>query len=131
MFRCVIDADNKRPLLVNVWNNLTGWLSEHERLQLVITPVKSARTIEQNKRLWKIYNELSMGVWVDGKQFGADVWHEYFKRRFLGCDDLILPDGTQSTITHSTTKLNTQEMAEYQNQIQAWAAVEHGMEWDF
>ena len=61
------------------------------------------------------------------KQFSQDAWHEYCKRQFIGSEEL--PDGSQIGI--STTTLNTGEMTDYQNRIQAWAAQEFGIIWEF
>ena len=92
-----------------------------------IRPYKSKRSTEQNRRLWKIYQTLAEQAWVSGKRFSQDAWHEYCKRQFIGSEEL--PDGSQIGI--STTTLNTGEMTDYQNRIQAWAAQEFGIIWEF
>ena len=81
----------------------------------------------QNISLPQFYQTLAEQAWVSGKQFGQDAWHEYCKRQFIGCEEL--PDGSQIGI--STTTLNTGEMTDYQNRIQAWAAQEFGIIWEF
>jgi len=116
-----------RPLMTTIWNNLQGWLQENPDLEITIRPHKSKRSTEQNRRLWKIYQTLAEQAWVSGKQFSQDAWHEYCKRQFIGCEEL--PDGSQIGI--STTTLNTGEMTDYQNRIQAWAAQEFGIIWEF
>ena len=70
---------------------------------------------------------LAEQAWVSGKRFSQDAWHEYCKRQFIGSEEL--PDGSQIGI--STTTLNTGEMTDYQNRIQAWAAQEFGIIWEF
>lgn len=129
MNECVfrLRVDNMRPLMVHIWGNLNGWLEHSPDLEIVIRPYKSKRSCEQNRRLWKIYQTLAEQVWVGGRRYHQDLWHEYCKRMFIGA--IELPNGALVGI--STTKLNTVEMVEYQNKIQAWAAQEHGMIWDF
>lgn len=122
-----LTPQNKRPLMTTIWGNLDGWLAGNKTLEVCIRPYHSKRSIEQNRRLWKIYQCISEQVWIDGKQFSQDAWHEYCKRQFIGTEEL--PDGT--AIGLSTTNLNTAEMVAYQDKIQAWAANEFGIIWEF
>ena len=122
-----LQIQNMRPLMTTIWNNLQGWLQETPDLEISIRPYKSKRSTKQNRRLWKIYQTLAEQAWVSGKRFSQDAWHEYCKRQFIGSEEL--PDGSQIGI--STTTLNTGEMTDYQNRIQAWAAQEFGIIWEF
>lgn len=119
--------ENKRPLMTTIYNNLDEWLAGNPDLEIVVRPYKSKRSTEQNRRLWKIYQTLAEQVWVNGRKYSQDVWHEYCKRTFIGVE--ALPNG--ETVGISTTTLNTAEMTDYQNKIQAWAAQEHGLIWEF
>lgn len=110
----------------NVWYSLDGMLASGKDLLLEIGVRKSKRTIEQNKRLWKIYQILAENACVDGKRFDSETWHEFLKRKFIGCNEL--PDGSLFGI--STTTLNTAEMVEYQDKIQSWATEEFGIVWE-
>lgn len=56
----------------------------------------------------------------------GDVWHEFLKRKFIGC--IEMPNGQLMGI--STTKLSVREMSEYQEKIISWASMEHGVLWD-
>ncbi|EFQ42173.1 recombination protein NinB [Pseudomonas aeruginosa] len=90
--------------------------------ELVIRPLKSKRSIEQNKRYWSLLRELAAVAWVDGRQFDDQVWHEQFKRWFIGCEDVSLPDGSTELRGISTTKLTVDEFGIYMTKIEAWAA---------
>lgn len=130
IFRCQVS--NARPLLENIQRNITGWLHDCPDLEVVIRPHRSKRSIEQNKRLWKIYQTISEQVWVNGHKFDAETWHEYFKSHFIGYNEVVNPmTGEVNKIPLSTTTMNTQEMTEYQNKLQAWAANEYGILWEF
>lgn len=129
-FRCQVS--NVRPLLQNIEKNINTWLQGCPDLEIVIRKHNSKRSIEQNKRLWKIYTQIADSVWINGHRFSAETWHEYFKGLFIGFDEIINPmTGEVIKRPLSTVKLNTAEMAEYQNKIQAFGAQEFGIEWDF
>ena len=111
--------------MTTIYNNLGAWLEANAELEVCIRPYNSKRSVEQNRRLWKIYGELSDKAWVNGRRYSAETWHEY-------CKELkAMPDGTEVKTPISTTTLNTAEMTDYQNRLQAWAAGEFGIIWEF
>ncbi|WP_308074570.1 recombination protein NinB [Neisseria polysaccharea] len=125
-----LTRENKRETMRTVWDKLDGWL-EGGDLELSVREWRSKRTVRQNRRLWAaVYDKLAENAWVDGRRFDSDTWHEYCKGRFLGYEVYRLQDGSEMKRPISTTTLNTAEMAEYQNNIQAWAATEFGIIWD-
>lgn len=87
-------------------------------IELILRHRKSKRSHEQNKRYWAILREVSASAWINGRQFSDEVWHEQFKRWFIGMDEL--PDGTQRGM--STTSLTVAEFGDYMTQIEAWCA---------
>lgn len=126
-----LTKDNKRPLMTTIYNNLGVWLEANAELEVCIRPYNSKRSVEQNRRLWKIYGELADKAWVNGKRYSAETWHEYCKGMFLGYELRAMPDGTEIKTPISTTTLNTAEMTDYQNRLQAWAAGNFGLIWEF
>lgn len=126
-----LTKDNKRPLMTTIYNNLGAWLEANEELEVCIRPYNSKRSVEQNRRLWKIYGELADKAWVNGRRYSAETWHEYCKGYFLGFELKAMPDGTELKTPISTTTLNTAEMTDYQNRLQAWAAGNFGLIWEF
>ena len=60
---------------------------------------------------------------VNGKQYDAEVWHEQFKRQFIGVEEL--PDG--SVIGKSSTELTTVEFSEFCDKVEAFAATTLGV----
>lgn len=93
-------------------------------LAITVAEHKSKRSIEQNKRYWAILNEIAEGAWMNGKNYSADAWAEFFKRKLIGTEEL--PDG--SSVGISTTTLNVEEFAAYMTRIEAFAATELGVE---
>lgn len=126
-----LTKDNKRPLMTTIYNNLGAWLEANAELEVCIRPYNLKRSIEQNRRLWKIYGELEDKAWVNGRRYSAETWHEYCKGMFLGYELKAMPDGTEVKTPISTTTLNTAEMTDYQNRLQAWAAGNFGLIWEF
>lgn len=125
-----LNAQNKREVMTDIWRNLDDWLQGAKVLRIEVVPHHKKRTGRQNRRLWLIYQTLAENVRVDGRRFDAATWHEYCKGRFLGFEVYRLKDGSEHKIPISTTSLDTAEMTEYQNNIQAWAAGEFGIVWE-
>lgn len=118
-----LQVSNQRPLFENLYKNIVPeLLAAHGDLELLIRPYKAKRSREQNRRLWSLYHQIADQVWLDGRRYDADTWHEYFKQQFIGCNERVLPGGEIWKFGLSTTQLNTQEMADYQTRIEAWAA---------
>ena len=83
------------------------------------------RTKAQNRRYWGngVLKQIAEQATVNGKLYSADVWHEQFKRQFIGFDGL--PNG--EVIGRSSTTLTTTEFCEFSDQVEAYAASELGV----
>jgi len=77
------------------------------------------RSTEQNKRYWKILSLLAL-IEIKGIRYDSESWHEYFKFKFLGADDIKLPNGKVLVRVKSTTNLDVGEFAEYMTQVEVW-----------
>ena len=84
------------------------------------------RSIEQNKRYWSLLNQISEQVKTADGVFSAEVWHRYFAQRYIGCDDVTLPNRKRIVVPKSTTDLDTAEFTTYMDQVEHWAH-EHGV----
>lgn len=77
-----LTKDNKRPLMTTIYNNLGVWLESNAELEVCIRPHKSKRSVEQNRRLWKIYGELADKAWVmvgdTARKRGTSIARECF-----------------------------------------------------
>ena len=102
-------------------SNLPYLIAKLEALDLSLGYVVSAkikttsRSIEQNSRLWKLYNAL--GMYIGEHQ---DKVHDLMGWKFLRYQDEI--SGESVELIKSTTKLSTKEMGEYQDQIEQWGS---------
>jgi hypothetical protein len=90
--------------------------------EIVLRPLKSKRSLEQNKRYWALLREVAATVWVDGRQYADEVWHEHFRREFIGREELALPSGQVESRGISTTTLSVEEMGRYMDEIARWCA---------
>ena len=101
--------------------NLPYLIAKLEALDLSLGYVVSAkirttsRSIEQNSRLWKLYNAL--GMYIGEHQ---DKVHDLMGWKFLRYQDTI--GGESVELIKSTTKLSTKEMGDYQDQIEQWGS---------
>lgn len=101
-------------------------------LEVVIREKAVVRKLSQNAALWAgPLRDISEQAWLDGRQFSAEVWQEYFKRQLLPETfdaELCLehyrkweidPAGDRVLIG-STTQLTVKGMAEYTEQVTAF-----------
>ena len=102
---------------------LGKWLQAEKKLTLTARLKK--RTPEQNRRYWGrgVLAQIAEQATVNCKLYSAEVWHEQFKRMFIGFDEL--PNG--QIIGKSSTGLTTAEFCDLCTQVEAYAAQELGV----
>ena len=91
----------------------------------VLTVTKRKRTVPQNRRYWGagVLKQIAEQAVVDGKQYSAEVWHEHFKRMFLGVEEL--PDGSVRAVPSKDK--DTAEFSVFCAKVEAYAASELGV----
>jgi len=106
-----------------VYPFLAHWLQDGKRLVLTIKLRK--RTEPQNRRYWGrgVLAQIAEQATVGGKLYPAKIWHEQFKRQFIGV--IELPNG--EVIGKSSTQLTTSEFSEFCTQVEAYAVTELGV----
>lgn len=107
-----------RPAFTAAYALIQQLMREAGGYELVLRPLKSKRSLEQNKRYHAMLRDLSAVAWLDGRQYAPDAWAEYCKQAFIGWDDL--PGGGKRGL--STTTLSVEQFGDYMTQIEAWAA---------
>ena len=102
---------------------LSHWLQAEKTLTL--TARLKRRTPEQNRRYWGrgVLAQIAEQATVGGKLYSAEVWHEQFKRQFIGFDEL--PNG--QIVGKSSTGLTTAQFCDFCTQVEAYAAQELGV----
>ena len=79
------------------------------------------RSSEANRRLWALYHVMADAIKPQGQAYSADQWHLYCKTRWLGADDVKLPNGKVIVIPRSTADLDTGAFADYMTAVEAFA----------
>ena len=102
---------------------LAHWLQAGKTLTLTLSLKK--RSKPQNRRYWGrgVLAQIAEQATVNGRLFSAEVWHEQFKRQFIGFDELP----NSQVIGKSSTKLTTGEFCDFCTQVEAFAASELGV----
>lgn len=122
IFRCR-DLGQIRQTFVMAWNAAK---SLDRPFEIVLRFLKDKRTIEQNRRMWKLLREVAATVWMPhpetGKprQFADKVWHLFFREQFIGVESTEMPDGSIKREPISTTKLDVEAMTAYMRDIETW-----------
>lgn len=96
-------------------------------LEVLVSEFKKKRSDAQNRLYWLRLEGISQQVVVAGRRHPKESYHELFKRKFIGYEEL--PDGG-GIIGLSTTTLDAREFSDYIGKIEAWAAEEHGVIFD-
>ncbi|MDE2403069.1 MAG: hypothetical protein KGL90_15540 [Burkholderiales bacterium] len=91
----------------------------------VLTLTRRKRTPRQNRRYWGngVLSQIAQQATVNGRMFDAEVWHEMFKRMFVGV--IELPNGDIQG--KSSTDLGTTEFAEFCTKVEAYACTDLGV----
>lgn len=56
-------------------------------IEVVFQEHKPQRGVDQNAVYWKLLNDIASQAWIEGRQYSADVLHEFVKRNLLPEDE--------------------------------------------
>lgn len=106
-------------------------------LQVLVSEHKPKRSNAANAYMWSaVLTQIAQRACINGRWFDAETWHEQMKRDFLPEETALgvqkwryLPDGSRE-LAMSTADLNSEEMAAYLHQVQAYAVTELGVSFD-
>lgn len=104
-------ADHDLAALKSLMSNFP-----QEELSLTISKRQIDRTVRQNSRYWKILSIIS-----NETGHTTEELHEFFKARLLP-RQFVQVGEYEAEVSKSTTKLSTEEMTAYVDQIIAFAA---------
>lgn len=77
------------------------------------------RSHAQNKRLHAMLQQMSEQVYVNGQRYAMETWKEWYRRRYIGTEEIELPGGHRVERGISTT---TQSVEEAQRAMEQLAA---------
>lgn len=83
---------------------------------------RHTRSQPQNALLWLLYTKMAETLRPEGRQYSAESYHGYFKQKFLGVDEIPMPNGKTLFIPKSTANLDVAEFSDYFTKVEAEAA---------
>lgn len=86
---------------------------------------KQRRSNPANARYWLIVHVVADKIRPQGVQYSPETWHTYFKLKYLGGNDVKMPNGKVIVVANSSAELAKDEFHEYAFKVEAWAN-EHG-----
>ena len=119
-------------VLPTFWVNAAlPFVTEGKRVLVIVTSHEAKRNAEQNKRYFGyVLKTIEEQAWVNGAQFGKDVWHEHCARMFGVMEEMTLPDGEIIQRRKSTTEMTVGEFAKYMTEVEHYAASELGCQFE-
>ena len=109
------------------WELVKAMLMADHRMVLEVRP--ETRSLEQNKRLWAMLNDISNQVDWYGQKLTPEEWKDCFTAALK--KQKVVPgiDGGFVVCGSSTSKMTKPEMAEMQELMMAFG-VEHGVDFN-
>lgn len=121
-----------QALVAFVKANAVACLDKGQPLRLIVTQDEKRRSLEQNRFFHgPVLDAITEQAWWQGRQYPKEFWKEYFRRRYLLKSEYTTPAGEIIQIYWSTADLNVGQMSEFLERVQAEAASEWGVTWDF
>lgn len=125
--RLVLELHNRQQAWVAIRDSLYPFLKAilQGGATWVLTVTRKKRTSAQNRRYWGrgVLSQIAEQAAVSGRLYPAEIWHEQFKRQFIGVVEL--PNG--QVIGKSSTDLSTKEFCNFCDEVEAYAATDLGV----
>lgn len=122
------DDMNAKQLWAFLKANWRAMADQGKPLAITVAPHKQKRSTDQNAKLHAMIADLAAHAWIDGRQYDEETWKEYIRCKFIGTEEVDLPDGRRTMRGLPTSSLSVEEFANLITQVQAWAASELGIE---
>jgi hypothetical protein len=120
--------ENARALFAFLKANWRALAGQGKALSVTVTEHKKQRSVVQNKRLHAMLADIAEAAYVNGSQYSQEAWKEYYRRKFIGAEEVRFPDGAMQERGISTTTLSVAEFADFMSRIEAHAIMELGIE---
>lgn len=93
-------------------------------LSVEVSEFKRPRSKDQNARYWGfLVRNIEEQAWLEGRQYPGEVWHDYFKRKFIG----VIDGPFGQTYAMSSRELPSDEFTTFMDKVEAFAATELGV----
>lgn len=97
-------------------------------LLVTVEEYRAKRSAEQNRLFHALLNTIAESATVGGKYFDVDTWKEHIRRKFIGTEEINLPDGARLERGIGTSSLTVPEFTLLIERVQAWAQTELNVE---
>lgn len=130
----VISTPAVASILVNFLKSNAGVFADKGTpLRVIVTEEEMDRLDEQIAYYFGVtIKTIAEQVWISGRQFDKDAWHEELAKKFLPTKELLLPDGEiilkRSSIARG--KISLKKMTTYIQEVEVYAATELGVVFD-
>lgn len=122
------DESHANAAIALIKGNWSAMAQSGKPMSVTVQESGSKRTTDQNKRLHAILTDIANQAWVNGRQYDVETWKEYARQKYIGVEEIDMPDGSRIKRGISTTTLNVAEFANFMNQIELDAAENLGVE---
>lgn len=122
------NPDAAHDLIAFLKENAGAAAASQKPLTVTVAEHRVKRSEEQNRLLHAVLNSISEQATVGGKYYSPEVWKEHVRRKFIGLDEIDLPDGTRIERGLSTTSLSVAEFSNLIEIVRAWAQTELNIE---
>lgn len=122
-----LELFNRQQAWYVITNELFPFLKQklQQGSKWVLTVERAKRSNKQNRRYWGrgVLAQIAEQAVVNGRRYPPEVWHEQFKRQFIGV--IELPNG--QVVGKSSTDLTTVEFSDFCAEVEAYAASDLGV----
>lgn len=115
------NAASLYAFLKSNWRAMAG---ANKPLAVTISEHKERRSLDQNKRYWALLNAIHEQVWISGRQFDPEVWHEHMRELFAPKEES--PSG--GMIAMSTARMDVEQFSAYMLAVELHAMTEMNVE---
>lgn len=102
-------------------------------LRVIVTEEAQDRLDDQIRYYFGVViRTISEQVWLAGKQYTKEAWHELLAKQFLPGKEVVLPDGEIVTRRQSIARghISLKAMTKYIRDVEAYAGSELGVRFD-
>jgi len=123
----VTSAEQAQQAARMITGNWRAAAAAKKPLIVTIEQSERARTTAQNKRLHALIAAIAEHP-INGQRFSQEAIKEYIRRRWVGTEEIDLPDGTRIERGISTSTLSVAECSRLIDAVEAWATTELGID---
>ena len=79
------------------------------------------RSNPANARYWLLLHLISEKVRPENQTYSPESFHTYFKSKYLGMEEIKMPNGKVAQYPKSSANLDVAEFADFMTKVEIWA----------